>query len=75
MLNKIWEKIQGSIKSWTIWFNSVVAAASLALPMLQDSFPQLQPYISANAFKYGMTLLIVGNILLRFKTTVSLSQK
>jgi hypothetical protein len=71
----MWEKIKNAWKSWTIWFNSSVAGVSLALPMLQDSFPQLQPYIPVDTFKYVMAALIIGNIFLRFKTTTSLAQK
>lgn len=62
-------------KSLTIWFNGAMGVAVVGLPMAQDSMPQLQDYLSANLYHYAMGALIVGNIILRFKTTSSLAEK
>lgn len=62
-------------RSWTIWFNSAMGAVVVALPMAQDSLPQLQDYLPANLYHYLMGALIVGNILLRFKTNAALADK
>lgn len=62
-------------KSLTIWFNSIMAAAVVALPMLQDQLPQLQGYLPANLYHSAMATLIVGNIILRFKTNGALADK
>lgn len=62
-------------KSLTIWFNGVMAAAVVALPFAQDQLPQLQDYLPASLYHYGMGALIVGNIILRFKTNGALADK
>jgi len=69
------DKIKNAWKSWTIWFNGVATAIVLGLPSAQDAFPQLQAYLPANVYKYAMAALVVGNILLRFKTNKSLADK
>jgi hypothetical protein len=71
----MWQKIKGAVKSWTIWFNGVASAIVAGLPMLQDSFPQLQPYIPANFYKWAMFVIIAVNLVLRFKTNKPLEQK
>lgn len=75
ILSSIKAKIIGCRKSVTVWFNGVVAVVMTSLPMLQESIPQLQAYIAQDIFKYMMGVVIVANILLRFKTTKSLSDK
>lgn len=62
-------------KSFTIWFNGLAGAAVLGLPEAKDAFPQIQPYIDATLFKYAMAVLIIGNIMLRFKTGKALNEK
>jgi hypothetical protein len=68
-------QMQGAWRSWTIWFNSMAGALLAGLPMLQDTLPQLQAYMPADAFKYTMGMVIAINILLRFKTNQPLAQK
>lgn len=62
-------------KSLTIWFNSIMGMAVVAMPALQDQLPQLQGYLPANLYHYAMGMLIVGNIILRFKTNGALADK
>lgn len=67
--------LAGAIKSWTIWFNSVVLALVPIIDILKDSLPQLQEYIDATTYKLiGLAVLLV-NIGLRIKTTKSLAEK
>ena len=68
-------KLKKSWRSKVIQFNTAVAALVIFLPDLQTSFPQLQGYISDSSYRYGMGALIVANIYLRFKTTMSLADK
>lgn len=68
-------KLKSAWKSWTIRANAAFGLVLGALPMLQDSFPAMQPYIGANAYKYAMGVIIAANILLRFKTSAGLEQK
>lgn len=68
-------KIQGAYKSFTIWFNGIVGTILAGAPMLQENLPQLHSYIPENFFKYIMLLVVVVNILLRFKTNTGLDNK
>jgi len=52
-------------KSRTLWFNVIVAG----LAAMEASAGLLQPYISGNVYGYGLTLLTVGNAMLRIVTT------
>jgi len=68
-------KLQKVHKSATIWFNGIGTIVLSGLPLVQDQFPQLQGYIPEKFYHYGMGVLIIGNILLRFKTNKPLEQK
>lgn len=68
-------KLRGLKKSLTIWFNSVFAGVVLALPLLHDTFTQLQPYLPDNIYKVLAVVVIVGNLALRFKTVSDLADK
>ncbi len=67
--------LKGALRSFTIWFNALMAIAVTALPVAQDSFPQLQDYLPTNLYHWAMGALIVGNLLLRVKTNCSLAEK
>lgn len=67
--------MSGSLKSLTIWFNSVIGVALTIIPILQDTVPQLQDYMTPNAYKITVGILVIGNLLLRLKTTKPLSEK
>ena len=58
------ETIKKCLKSWTIWFNTT-GIALLSIAMLE---PSLLEWLNTNNFSY---LIVVGNILLRFKTKSS----
>ena len=82
MLNWIKDKMKHIIsdlkkahRSITIWFNSVIASIFFLVPDAIAYFPQLQEYIPAPTYKTGMMILLVGNFMLRFKTTKSLRDK
>lgn len=72
-MNALKAKLANLHKSLTIWFNGLAAAALGILPMLQDSLPSLQQYVPD--IKWGAAAIIVGNVLLRFKTTKGLQDK
>lgn len=69
------DSIKGAIKSWTIWFNSVVAAFIMFLPEIQASLPQLAAYLPANVYKWLALAVLLTNLALRFKTTKALADK
>ena len=67
--------LRGALRSWTIHFNTYFGLLWAALPSLQEQFPQLQPYLPAKPYQYGMAIVIIGNLLLRIKTQGSLADK
>lgn len=69
------DAIKGMWKSWTVWFNGVVVALITLLPMLQDTLPQLAPYVSAEVYKSATLVIVLVNLALRFKTSTSLAAK
>lgn len=71
--------LRGALRSLTVWFNAV-AAGLLALlpdllPALADAAPSLQPYLGPDVYRWLMVLIVVGNILLRARTSTSLAEK
>jgi hypothetical protein len=61
--------------SMTIWFNGVVGMVALYLPELLTLMPQLQEYMEAPDYATWMKVLLIGNFLLRFKTTKAMRDK
>lgn len=68
-------KLRGLKKSLTAWFNAVFASVVIALPMLQDTFSQLQAYLPENIYRVMIIIVIIGNFMIRFKTTSDLADK
>lgn len=65
----------GSIKSWTIHFNILMLTLMEFIPYAHDNISELQAYIPDNAYKTLGLILVIGNMLLRFKTNKALDQK
>lgn len=68
-------RLRGMWKSLTIWFNGVLATVMAALPVLQDSIAQVREFVTADTYKALALALVVGNVLLRFRTTKDLADK
>lgn len=68
-MDNIIAKLKSAHKSFLVWFNGLVAAITLGLPYMLESFPAMQNYIPANFYKHGMVIIIIGNILLHFRPT------
>lgn len=62
-------------RSWVIRFNAFGAAIITGLPYLQDQWPQLQGLINDRFYHTALTIIILGNMVLRFKTSKPLEQK
>ncbi|MFZ2524454.1 MAG: hypothetical protein WAW87_03975 [Candidatus Ferrigenium altingense] len=74
------EDLKRAHKSLTVWFNGVGIGVMLAdvaarLPLMQEILPQLQPFMSPDAYQILSALLAIGNTMLRFKTTTALRNK
>ena len=67
-MNTLKEQIKGAWKSWTIWFNTiglVLITSALAEPLVLE-------YMQENDL---MVVILLGNVLLRFKTNTGLEGK
>ena len=69
------ERVKNSWKSWTIWFNGTAIALMAFWPDLVTNFPTIQGYVSDITYKRIMGLILVINLILRFKTTKDLADK
>ncbi len=68
MFENIKQQIKGAWNSWTIWFNSV----GVVLLTLAMNEPMIMHYLEGEGF---IIVLIIGNMILRFKTTQALGDK
>lgn len=62
-------------KSMTIWFNSVMGLLLVYWTDIQASMTDLERLMTPDAYAVTVKVMLVGNILLRFKTTQALDQK
>lgn len=78
MLEKIkmfFRGVWGSIKSWTMHFNAWLAGFIVFLPEIKASLPELAAYLPSDLYKYLALIVIVGNVVLRIKTTKALTER
>lgn len=75
LYNLFCAKLLGAYKSATIWFNALMSAAIPALVYAQTQLPMLKDYLPDNFYGIAFVAVIVGNLLLRFKTTTGLENK
>jgi hypothetical protein len=69
------ERLKNSWLSLTMWFNASLATIWLFLPELTSTLPVLQDYLDGDYYKKLMLLAIIGNMILRVKTTQDLANK
>lgn len=67
--------LNGARKSWVIWFNTLGFTLVELVTYAHDSFQELQPYVPADLYKWLGLVLVLGNLVLRFKTNKSLAEK
>lgn len=75
LFNGIMADVKRAYVSMTIWVNGIALTIMGLLPLAQDYAPQLQEYISPELYKQMMLIIVVANILLRFKTSSALRDK
>ena len=69
------DKLKGCWKSVTIWFNSLALACLPLFDLAHEYLPEIGQYLTPNMMKVVGVVIIVGNIVLRFKTNKSLADK
>lgn len=68
-------KLRGCSKSCTIRVNAILMALPEVLSLAYQQWPTLKDYLPDNVYSVGFVVLVVANILLRFKTKVPLEEK
>jgi len=78
----LWPWIRGALRSWTIRVNAAIGAIALAVPVIhdnvdviQETLPQLQPYLSDSWYKHVSLVLILANMVLRFRTSTHITER
>lgn len=75
IFSNIWKDFLNSYKSVTIWVNGAAITILSFAPLMQETFPQMKEYLTADAYKAAMGAIILLNIVLRFKTSKPLRGK
>lgn len=74
-MKTIIERLKNSWLSLTMWFNASLATVWLFLPELTSTLPAVKEYLDGDVYKKLMLLAIIGNMILRVKTTQDLANK
>jgi hypothetical protein len=74
-MNTLIERLKRSWLSLTMWFNASLATVWLFLPELTATLPAVREYLDGDVYKKLMLLAIIGNMILRVKTTQDLANK
>lgn len=69
------DRIQGAIRSLTIWFNGIIAAFVPMYEMFKEELPGLQQYMTPELYFKLAMYVAIANIILRFRTTMDLANK
>ena len=72
---QITDDLKQAHKSMTIWFNGVIGSVALFLPDLIAVMPEIQQYMEAPDYATWMKVLLVGNVILRFRTSKAMRDK
>lgn len=68
-------KLKGTIKSKTMWFNSVLVFVWVFLEITNEMLPVLQQYLPEAIYKWVGLIVVLVNMYLRTKTKTSLGEK
>jgi hypothetical protein len=69
------DKLKGCYKSVVIWFNGLALSFVSLFDLFHESLPELSQYVPDNIYKKVGLAIIIGNLLLRFKTSKALQDK
>ena len=67
--------LRGALKSLTVWFSLALASLPDVLPMVQDNFDAVRPWIPHALQSRSLQLVALIVLLLRMKTKTSLKDK
>lgn len=68
-------KFRGAMRSTTIWLNTVALSVLPFIDTIQQTLPGLKDQLPSDIYKALGIVVVVGNILLRFKTNTDLKDK
>lgn len=74
-MKKLIERLQKSWLSVTMWFNASLATVWLFLPEITSTLPAIRDYLDGDLYKKLMIFALIGNMILRVKTTQDLANK
>lgn len=74
-LNQIKSKLKKAHKSMTMWFNSTILMALPAIEYANAHMPQVKQFLGDKAYMAIGIGALVGNMLIRLKTTKDLADK
>ncbi len=74
-MTKLIERLKNSWLSLTIWFNGLLGIVWLFLPEILSTLPAIREYVDGNIYKTLMLVAVIGNMILRVKTTQDLANK
>lgn len=69
------DKLKGALRSFTVWFNGLLLAALPLFEVAKEYLPELQTYVTPEVYKWVGLAVVVGNIMLRFRTSMPLEAK
>lgn len=75
MQRRALKKVAGLRKSLTFYFNASFAAIVAVLPDLLNAIPDLQPLVGPEVYKHLLIINILGNVLIRGRTSKPLEDK
>jgi hypothetical protein len=75
MMTKLKRKLLRAHRSLTIQFNALMASVIGLIPQLVDALPSLQPHLGPEFYKWVAIVVIVGNSLIRARTSKPLEDK
>ena len=75
MARKLKAQLRGALRSLTMWFNTTLLVLLPIFEYAEQVYPQLQAYVGPELYKTMGLVVVVGNILLRFRTYQALQDK
>lgn len=74
-MNRIYRKLRRAHRSLTIQFNALMGLVAGVIPQLVDALPTLQPHLGPEFYKWVAIVTIVGNSIIRGRTSKPLEDK